>query len=85
MPRFLDTSGRAHLGIGICDRCKFKFSIDDLGPDPNANGILVCMECTDEYDPYRLPPPPPDDIRLPNYRPDSDVSVTGPETYDPNR
>lgn len=83
MPRFIDTMGRAHLGIGICDRCRMKAAIDDLIPDPNANGILVHSECADELDPYRLPPPPPDDIRLPNYRPDVDIAVVGPETYDP--
>jgi hypothetical protein len=65
---WLDTRGKSTLGIGWCDRCKFKFSLDDLQSDRNNPGLKVCSRCNDELDPYRLPPRAPDDLTLPFYR-----------------
>jgi len=76
MPKWLDTTGRTTLGIGICDRCKRKFSLDDLYPDPNSPGLRVCAKDWDIYDPYRLPPRETEDITLPFYRPDEALIVT---------
>lgn len=75
MSRFLDTRGRSTLGIGICGRCSKKFSLDDLSPDPNAPGLMVCDKDRDDFDPYRLPGPAPDVIALPFTRPDDPMVV----------
>lgn len=58
------------LGIGICDRCKMKFKLDDLHDDPNIPGLKVCADDIDEIDGYRLPPRPADTAVLPFTRPD---------------
>lgn len=75
MPRFLNTLGRSTLGIGICDRCKFKFSLDELRPDGNIPGLRVCEDCCDEFDPWRLPPNVDDRINLPFTRPDVNIAT----------
>jgi hypothetical protein len=77
MPTFLDTTGQPTLGIGICDRCKRKFPLAELGPDPNAPGLKVCRDDRDQYDPWRLPPRTPETVTLPFYRPDESVAVPG--------
>lgn len=75
MPLWLDTRGRTTLGIGICDRCRRKFSLDDLMSDPNSPGLKVCAADKDDYDPYRLPPRPPDQISLRFCRPDESLAT----------
>jgi len=67
---YIDTRSKQVLAVAICDRCKFKFPIGELSPDRNTQGLMVCREDNDEYDPYRLPPPPPDKFNLPFTRPD---------------
>jgi len=75
MPIFLDTRGRTTLGIGVCGRCARKFSLDDLGPDSNYPGLMVCNTgCKDSLDPWRLPAPPPDQIALRFCRPDTPLA-----------
>lgn len=78
MSKFLDTTGRSTLGIGLCARCSRKFSLDDLQPDPNYPNLMVCRDDTDNYDPYRLAPRGPDKIVLPFVRPDESVEDVGP-------
>lgn len=78
MPIFLNTLGNSTLGIGICDRCKFKRPLDKLGPDGNTPGLRVCQDkdgCKDKYDPWRLPALQDDRINLPFVRPDEDIAV----------
>lgn len=70
MTVFLDTRGKTSLAIGICARCARKFPIGELHPDPNSPGLLVCAVDTDQYDPWRLPGRPPDQIALQYARPD---------------
>ncbi len=70
MPIFLDTRGNSTYGIGICDRCSRKMSLDDLHQDPNSPGLRVCREDQDEYDPYRLPPRQSEIVSLQFCRPD---------------
>lgn len=70
MPKFLDTRGQTTLGIGICDRCKRKFPLAKLMPDPNSPGLRVCAADKDNFDPWRLPARQPDRITLPFVRPD---------------
>lgn len=77
MPYFVNTYGHATLAVGICGRCSLKFPLDDLAPDPNSPGLLVCVDDLDDYDPYRLPPRELEDITLLMPRPDVDlVTVT---------
>ena len=79
MPVFLNTLGNSTLGIGICDRCKFKRPLGKLGPDGNTPGLMVCQDksgCKDEYDPWRLPAIQDDRINLPFVRPDEDIAVS---------
>lgn len=76
MPIYLNTQGKTSVGIGICDRCRRKFPIVDLHPDRNTPGLLVCETDNDEFDPWRLPARPTEDITLPHYRPDVPLGVT---------
>jgi hypothetical protein len=89
MPVFLNTLGNSTLGIGICDRCKFKRPLDKLGPDGNLPGLKVCQDksgCKDDFDPWRLPALQDDRINLPFVRPDEDIAEPTPATeYDPFR
>lgn len=75
MSKFLDTRGRATLGIGLCGRCSRKFSLDELYSDPNYPGLKVCRADQDNYDPYRLPARQPDRINLKFVRPDEPLNV----------
>ena len=49
--------------------------LDDLYPDPNINGLMVCKKDLDVFDPWRLPPRQPEDITLRNPRPDTPLTV----------
>lgn len=70
MPLFLDTTGNANLGIGVCGRCGFKHALVDLKPDRNRTGLIVCDQCSDDLDPYKLAPRQAETIHLPFVRPD---------------
>lgn len=74
MSYFFDPTGRSTYGIGICDRCRKVFSIEDLHPDPNSPGLRVCLKDLDEFDPYRLPARQTERINLPFVRPDEPIS-----------
>lgn len=78
MPIYLDPRGRATYGIGICARCSRKMFIEDLHSDPNSPGLMVCAEDLDVLDPYRLPARETEDITLPFYRPDLDLTSPSP-------
>lgn len=78
MPVFLDTRGKASLGIGICARCSRKFPIVELSSDPNSPGLMVCDKDKDVLDPYRLPARQTEDITLPFYRPDLPLTDPSP-------
>lgn len=75
MPVFLNTLGNATLGIGICDRCSFKFPLGELSDDGNTRGLKVCKDCKDVYDPWRLPALMDDRVNLPFTRPDVDIAL----------
>lgn len=74
MPTFLDTTGNTTLAIGICDRCRRKFPIGELRPDPNSPGLRVCRDDRDDFDPYRLPARQPETITVRFPRPDEPLS-----------
>ena len=75
MPLYLDTRGQSTLGIAICARCSRKFPLGELQHDPNYPNLMVCEADTDQYDPYRLAPRPPDQIVLPFVRPDLPINT----------
>lgn len=70
MARFLSPFARRIAAPAVCQRCNFKFYLVDLQPDGDNPGIRVCRQCCDQIDPYKLPPPPPDRIAIPNPLPD---------------
>lgn len=74
MSKYLDTRGRGDLAIAICPRCKFKVPHASLQMDPN-NQQMYCPKCVDIYDPYRLPPPAPDQFTIQYPRPDEPLEV----------
>jgi hypothetical protein len=76
MPLYLNPKGRATYGIGICARCSRKMFLEDLSPDPNSPGLMVCEKDKDVLDPYRLPARQTEQITLPFNRPD--LRLTGP-------
>lgn len=71
MSLYLSTERRVKVAIAVCDRCKTKFSIEDLFKDPNSPGLRVCRDCTDVLDPWRLPPRATENITLDHPRPDT--------------
>jgi hypothetical protein len=75
---FFDPTGRSTYGIGICDRCKLVFSIEDLYSDPNSPGLKVCLKDRDDFDPYRLPARQTERINLPFVRPDRPLDGVAP-------
>lgn len=72
------------LSKAICDRCKFRYHYRELRPDPNLPGLMVCDECRDQYDPYRLPARPPDAISLRRPRPDEPLGESQKYIVDEN-
>lgn len=76
MSKFIDTTGKANLGIGICGRCARKFPLVELRKDSNSPGLMVCRDDWDELDRDRLPPRKPESIVLRNIRPDVPVVNT---------
>ncbi len=74
MALWLDPTGKSTFGIGICDRCSRKMSLDDLYSDPNSPGLKVCRADLDQYDSYRLPPREAENIVLRFTRPDTPLT-----------
>lgn len=75
MSRYVDTTGHTSAGIGLCDRCQRKFPLDELRPDGDSPGLLVCREDRDQLDPYKLPARKQENISLRVIRPDVDIDV----------
>lgn len=75
MGLWLNPRGKSTFGIGICDRCSRKMSLDDLYPDPNFPGLRVCTIDLDVLDPWRLPARQTEDIHLPFTRPDVPIAT----------
>lgn len=61
--------------IAICDRCRFKFLHRELSPDRDSPGLMVCKDCNDQPDPWRLPFTPRDaNIAVPRARPETPIA-----------
>lgn len=63
--------GTTHGANAICDRCHMRMDYSAMRPDPNAPGLWMHEECRDQYDPYRLPARPSENITLQHPRPDT--------------
>lgn len=70
---FVDTTGQATLGVGLCGRCSAKLPLGELHSDPNSPGLMVCIDDLDVLDPWRLPARETEDITLPFVRPDVSI------------
>lgn len=57
-------------------RCHTKNYLADLKRDPNSPGLLVCRECCDVLDPYRLPQRQVEDISLKRVSPDKESQLS---------
>jgi hypothetical protein len=84
--KWLDTRGDTILSVAICDRCKNKRKYVDIVPDGNIPGIRVCIYgCSDQFDPYRLPMRPTENVAIRFPRPDADIAeYQDALTTDPN-
>lgn len=60
------------MAIAVCARCNKKMYYGDLHKDPN-NGLLVCKDDLDVYDPWRLPARKTENIALQHPRPDEEL------------
>lgn len=77
MPLYLDPTGKSTYGIRVCDRCQTKYYFDEISPDGNSPGLMVCQPCWDSIDPWRLPFIPADaNITLKRARPDTSIDNT---------
>jgi len=85
MTRFLDTSGKSTLGIGLCARCSRKFPLGELRQDGNIPGLYVCNDDWDTLDPWRLAARGPDQIALRFARPDTSLEPAPVFTPDTTR
>lgn len=73
MSLFLPVKNKGSVAIAVCQRCNKRMYYSDLQKDPN-NGMMVCKDDLDIYDPWRLPARKPEDISLQHPRPDVTVS-----------
>jgi len=73
MGLFLPVKAKGSVAIAVCQRCNEKMYYADLKKDPN-NGMMVCEDCVDIYDPWRLPARQADQISLDHPRPDVKLS-----------
>lgn len=75
MSIYKNPRGRSSFGLALCGRCQRKHFLDDLSPDPNMPGLMVCRKDIDELDPYLLPMRAVEDITLRYVRPDEPLVV----------
>lgn len=75
MPRWVNTLGKSTLAVAICDRCRMKRARADLVRDPNIPGLIVCADCADKFDPYRLPAHGPEQIIVDGVRLDERLTI----------
>jgi hypothetical protein len=61
-----------YLSVAICDRCGLKKYYGELQKDPN-NGLSVCKNCVDDYDPYKLPARRTEKVSISSPLPDEEL------------
>ena len=79
MPRYLPVSSHGKVAVAVCGRCGFKVSYNDLRQDRNITGLMVCKDCCDTKDPYKLPARRAENITLRHPRPDEPLVCPLPE------
>ena len=70
MSRYIRPTSHSKATIAVCGRCGFKMLHEELHPDRNVPGLMVCDKCNDLKDPYRLPVAKADNITVRFPRPD---------------
>lgn len=78
------TLASGDLSIAICQRCWLQYDYKQLSEDPNIKGLRVCQDCKDQFDPWRLAPPPPDPLQLRRPRPDTPLDVPDDDPFVPD-
>jgi hypothetical protein len=73
MSLYIPVSAKGVVAVAICDRCKSKVRYDELRPDGNSPGLMVCEPCWDGKDPWKLPARKTEVITLRRPRPDEDL------------
>ena len=64
------------LALAVCDRCRTKMPYVKLRPDGNSPALMVCRECCDEKDPYRLAPRQTEEVSMQHARPDTPIPIS---------
>lgn len=77
-----NTFSSGDVSKAICDRCRFRYDYRMLMADGNSPGLRVCLECRDNFDPWRLPPHQQESIALRFPRPDVDLATSTTNTWD---
>jgi hypothetical protein len=75
MPLYIPVSSKGVVAIAVCDRCKLKVRYDELRPDGNSPGLMVCEPCCDKKDPWKLPARKTEVITLRRPRPDEPLEM----------
>ena len=70
MPLYLKPSKSSGAPVAVCGRCGLKMYHSQLSHDRDKPGLMVCSECNDEKDPYKLPARVSERITIKNPRPD---------------
>lgn len=73
MSEYLPVRTKGTAAIAVCARCQQKMYYDDLRTDPN-NGLKVCKDCVDLFDPWRLPAHKTENVALQHPRPDVELT-----------
>lgn len=76
MGKFLDTRGESVLSPYICDRCHLRGKFSEMRSDDDNPALWVHRECSDQLDPWKLPPRQSEDVSIPHPRPDAKPSDT---------
>ena len=76
MPRYIQPKSVGVAAVAVCPRCHFKVNYTDLVHDGDVPGLLVCVECKDLKDPYKLPVRKAEKISLQHPRPDTELELS---------
>ncbi len=61
--------------VAVCDRCHFRYNLCELQPDGDDPALLVCKDCSDKLDPYKLPARKAETIAVRRPRPDEPLEL----------
>lgn len=78
MGKFLNTRGQPVLSPYICARCSIRGAFNEMVEDGDKPGLWVHRDCSDQLDPWKLPPRQSEDVTVPHPRRDSFVGSATP-------